>query len=61
MCTYFVLYSPEGRVFAQSGRGGGFTISLNYAKHFTSEWSANKYKGNHPEMMNMIVKKIQRY
>lgn len=61
MCTYYVLYNPAARVFAQAGRYGGFTISLNYAKHFTSEWSANNWKNGRPDLEPFIVKKIQRY
>lgn len=61
MCTYYVLYDPNGRVFAAAGRGAGVSISMNYAKHFTSIWSAVNWKRKHPDLQVFIVKKISRY
>lgn len=61
MCTYYVLYDPNGRVFAAAGRGAGVSVSINYAKHFTSIWSAENWKRNHPALQEFTVKKICRY
>lgn len=61
MITYFVLYDEFSRTFVSAGRGYNRTYSLNHAKHFTSEWSANNFKKNCTEFECMTVKKIQRY
>lgn len=58
MATFFVLYDPSTRSFVRSGTGNFRTYSLNYAKHFTSEWSANNCRAKYDEMECLIVKKI---
>lgn len=63
MATYYVLFDPSTRYFVRAGWFGGFTTSLNAAKHFTSEWSATKFRDNvqSGESLQMfIVKKICR-
>ena len=61
MITYYVLYDEFARQFVAAGRGNLRTYSLNNAKHFTSEWSANNYKKNNDSLECLTVKKIQRY
>ena len=38
-----------------------YTYSLNYAKHFGSEWAATKFKERHSELECFIIRKIVRY
>ena len=61
MTTYYVLFRPYDNMFLRAGRYVSFTYSMNNAKHFTSEWSANKCRErlNDPELY--VLKKIQRY
>ena len=61
MTTYFVLYDPFNRDFAKAGHYPSVCHSLNGAKHFTSEWSAKKYRVANDMFSSYIVKKIQRY
>lgn len=64
MVTFYVLYDAFTRSFVKAGRMGGYTSSLNQAKHFTSEWSAKNFRDDvkRVEFLHMfIVKKIQRY
>ena len=60
MATFFVLYDEFSRTFVRAGRGDFRTYSLNSAKHFTSEWSANNYHAKSDEMQSLTVKKIVR-
>jgi len=60
MATFFVLYDEFTRTFVRSGKGDFRTYSLNAAKHFTSEWSANKFKSSGNDLECMTVKKIVR-
>ena len=63
MATFYVLYDTFSRLFVKAGREGGYTSSLNYAKHFTSEWSARNFRDNvqRREFLQMfIIKKIAR-
>ena len=62
MNTFYVLYEPVTRSFVRAGRAGGFTTSLNAAKHFTSEWSAINFRDNvnRVKFLHMFfIKKIQ--
>lgn len=61
MTTFYVLFDTFTHMFVRAGKGRAMTMSLNAAKHFTSEWSANKFKANSDEFSNITVKKIQRY
>ena len=65
MVTYYVIYDKFTGSFIKQGRSGFrmWTTSLSFAKHFTSEWSANKYISNCStgDLGACIVKKIQRY
>lgn len=61
MVTNYVLYNEFTRMFIRAGRGVMYTLSLNNAKHFTSEWSANQFKNKIGELSSLTVKKIQRY
>lgn len=58
MKTFYVLYDAFTRSFVRAGRNGGYTTSLNAAKHFTSEWSAEHFRVNNCLLSNMIIKKI---
>lgn len=60
MATFFVLYDEFSRTFVRAGRGNFRTYSLNSAKHFTSEWSANNFRAKSDEMECLTVKKIVR-
>lgn len=60
MATFFVLYDEFSRTFVRAGRGDFRTYSLNAAKHFTSEWSANNFRAKSDEMQSLTVKKIVR-
>lgn len=60
MATFFVLYDEFSRSFVRSGKGNFRTYSLNNAKHFTSEWSANNFRSNSDDMECLTVKKIVR-
>lgn len=65
MVTYYVIFDTFARAFVRQGRNGLllWTTNLSAAKHFTSEWSANKclQNGRGEDLCNCIVKKIQRY
>ena len=58
MKTFYVLYDAFTRSFVRAGRSGGYTTSLNAAKHFTSEWSAERYRVNNCLLSKMNIKKI---
>ena len=60
MKTFYVLYDTFTRSIVRAGMWGGYTTSLNAAKHFTSEWSAEKFRDNipHVELHMFIIKKI---
>lgn len=59
MCTFFVLYDPFWRLFIAAGRSVRTTTSINYAKHFTSEWSANNFRKHTGEPEAYRIIKIQ--
>ena len=59
MITHFVLYDPCTRMFVRAGRGERLTISLNYAKHFSSKWSANRFRNNMTDGSAFIIKRIE--
>lgn len=50
-------------MFVRQGHGGGWTNSLNAAKHFTSKWSAEQYlsKMNADDVAAIIVKRIEHF
>lgn len=59
MKTFYVLYNAFSRSFVRAGREGGYTTSLNYAKHFTSMWSAETFmKRNELQSDFYFIKKI---
>lgn len=58
MATFYVLYDESTRALVRKGRNGGFTYSLNAAKHFTSHWSAEHFRINNCLLANIIIKKI---
>lgn len=64
MVTFYVLYDAFTRMFVRAGSRGlggyGWTFNLSEAKHFTSEWSANRYISC-KELSSLVVKKIERY
>lgn len=63
MATFYVLYDAFSRSFVKAGHDGGYTSSLNYAKHFTSLWSAENFKKDARRadtLQNFIIKKITR-
>lgn len=60
MATFFVLYDEFARTFVRAGKGNFRTYSINNAKHFTSEWSALKFKLRSDELECLTIKKIVR-
>lgn len=61
MKTFYVLYDTFTMSFVRAGRAGGYTTSLNAAKHFTSGWSAKNFRDDvrRVESLHMfIIKKI---
>lgn len=60
MATFFVIYDPIGRAFVRKGYERLFTNSLNFAKHFTTQWSADNWRKSFADGERMIVKKIAR-
>ena len=58
MTTFYVLYDGFTRSFVRAGREGGFTYSLNAAKHFTSIWSAANFAKKSRFLECLTVKKI---
>lgn len=60
MATFYVLYDSFSRMFVRAGYFGGWTYSLNSAKHFTSEWSAKKFIENEGDLCALTIKKIVR-
>lgn len=61
MITNYILFDPSGRVFVASGSWLHYTYSLNFAKHFGSEWAAKKFKERHNELECFIIRKIVWY
>lgn len=61
MVTNYVLYDPSGRVFVAAGSWLHYTCSLNYAKHFSSEWSAKAFRDKYSDLDVFVIKKIVRY
>lgn len=61
MITNFVLFDPSYRVFVAAGKGLRSTYSLNNAKHFTSEWSAQQFQKKNPDLECYLIRKIVRY
>lgn len=57
MITFYVLFDPSSRMFAKSGYNGGWCYSMNFAKHFTSQWSAQNYKKRNSLYECCVVKK----
>ena len=63
MATFYVLYDAFTRSFVAAGRDCRLTPSLNYAKHFTSLWSAENFKKDvrrSDTLQSFIIKKIAR-
>lgn len=60
MATFFVLYDGFSRMFVRAGNRGGWTYSLNCAKHFTSVWSACNYRDRFGDLCALTVKKVSR-
>lgn len=58
MATFYVLFDPHSHMFAKSGYNGGLCYSMNIAKHFTSQWSAENYKKRSSLYECYIIKKI---
>ena len=59
MLTYYVLYDEFSRSFVRAGRASNaLTNSLNYAKHFTSIWSASNFAKKCPLLRCFTVKRI---
>lgn len=61
MATFYVLYDEFTRSFVRAGKRGGYAYSLNAAKHFTSIWSARRFRdaSTRVEFLHMFtIKKI---
>lgn len=58
MTTFYVLYDEFTRSFVRAGKNGGFSYSLNAAKHFTSVWSASRFRMNNCILAKFVIKKI---
>lgn len=61
MTTFYVLYDEFTRTFVRAGKSNLRTYSLNAAKHFSSVWSANRFKYRCDDLECLTVKKVQRY
>lgn len=61
MVSYYVLFEPVTKRFAASGHTASTTCSINYAKHFTSIWSAENWRNKFESLGSFIVKRIERY
>lgn len=59
MYRYYILFDPSTRLFARRGRSFATTCSLNDAKHFTSQWSAEQWQKAHTVFQSMIIKRIE--
>lgn len=60
MKTFYIIMSRNGEIVA-SGSGVRYTSSLNYAKHFTSVWSAENFQkrnGLNAPVGYFFIKKI---
>lgn len=58
MATFFVIYDPINRLFVRAGNGIRFTYAINYAKHFTSRWSADCFLQKMPDSLMYEIKTI---
>lgn len=63
MTTFYVLYDEFTRSYVRAGRLFGkdrisFVDSLNYAKHFTSIWSASNFAKRYPYLECFAIKRI---
>lgn len=56
--THFVLYCTTDRVYVRQGHYTSFTYNLNYAKHFSTQWAAEKFLAKMSDPAGFIVKKI---
>ena len=43
MITRFVIFCPGTKMMIRQGAGVRVTYNLNYAKHFSTEWSAQQF------------------
>ena len=59
MATFYIIKSINDDIIAE-GRGIHFTQSLNYAKHFTSLWSAQNFMKRNGVGNGWSIKKIVR-
>ena len=59
MLTYYVLFDEFSRSFVRTGRRhDALTDSPNFAKHFTSIWSATNFAKKCHFLQCLTVKKI---
>lgn len=61
MTTNYVLFDPAMRIFVAAGSRLHFTYSLNFAKHFSSEWAAKTFRDRHSDLECYMIRKIVRY
>lgn len=60
MTTFYVLYDSTDKLFVAQGHGVRYTFTPNNAKHFTSEFFAQKFAERN-ECNGFAVKKITRF
>ena len=60
MTTFYVLYDPAEKLYIAQGRGVRYTYTPNNAKHFTSEFMANRFAVRN-ECNSFAVRQITRF
>lgn len=60
MTTFYVLYDPADKLYIAQGRGVRYTYTPNNAKHFTSEFMAQRFAERN-ECSSFAVRKITRF
>ena len=58
MHSHYILIQPSTRLMIRVCRGIATTYNIAFAKMFTSEWSANKFRNRLSEPDAWTVKKI---
>lgn len=60
MTTFYVLYNPADKFYIAQGHGVRYTYTPNNAKHFTSEFMAQRFAERN-ECSGFAVRKITRF
>lgn len=60
MTTFYVLYDSTDKLYIAQGHGVRYTYTPNNAKHFTSEFMAQRFAERN-ECSSFAVKRITRF